>query len=112
MLPFLAAAAIAIPLAATHREVSSEGFISVNVKLGYVTELEFVGSKEVAIIPSGESRPRYGDPNFWEVKAVKNVLDILPQDYRAPAGGGRSTNIIITLVDGRRIQIHAQEVSL
>lgn len=112
MLPLLAAAAIAIPLAANHREVSPEGILNVNVKVHYVTEIDFVGKKDIAIIPNGEARPRYGDPEFWGVTVDHNALFIRPDDDPPPVGGGRSTNIIIKLVDGRRIQVNAQEISL
>jgi hypothetical protein len=74
MLPLLAAAAIAIPLAATHREVSSEGFIAVNVKLGYVTELEFVGSKEVAIIPVGNLGRAMEIPSSGKLRLVEECF--------------------------------------
>jgi hypothetical protein len=77
-----------------------------------VTEIDFVGGKDVAIVSSGDARPHYGDPNFWEVKVDRNALFIRPDDDQPPIGGGRFTNIAITLVDGRRFQIHAQEVSL
>jgi hypothetical protein len=112
MLPLLAAAAIAIPLVASHREVSPEGIITVNVKVHYVTEIDFVGKKNISIIPRGEAGPRYGDPSFWGVTVDRNALFIRPDDDPPPVGGGRSTNIIVTFTDGRRIQIHAQEVSL
>lgn len=110
MLPVLAA--IAVPLFAHHIKASPEEVIPVNVKLNYVTEIDFPKGKDTEIIPTGDARPRFGDPKFWQVTVDRNALFIMPQDDKPPAGGGRSTNVTVTLTDGRRFQVYAHEVSL
>jgi hypothetical protein len=109
MLPILAA--IAVPLFAHHIKATPEEVIPVNVSLRYITEIDFPKGKDTQIVSTGDARPKYGDPKFWDVKTDGSALFILPQDEPPPTGGGRSTNIAITLVDGRRFQIYAHEIS-
>jgi hypothetical protein len=108
LMPFLLAAMMGGALA-SHRTVSPEEVIPVRVKLSHITEIEFPKSAE--IITRGEGGLRFGDPHFWDITADRNMLYIRPQDDPPPTGGGRSTTIIATLVDGRRFQIVAQEIS-
>lgn len=109
MLPLVAV--LSVPLFAHHVKASPEEVISVNVKLNYVTEIDFPKGNSTEIIPTGDARPRYGDPKFWDVSVDRNALFVRPQDDAPPIGGGRSTNITITLNDGRRFQVFAHEVS-
>lgn len=110
MLPFfLPAAALLGNLFSSHVKASTEEAISLRCKMWMVSEVDF--PKGTEIVSSGSARPRYGDPKFWDVSVDRNALFIRPQDDPLPVGGGRSTDIIVTLTDGRRFRVLAQEIS-